>query len=145
MAREISADPILQHRFTVEISGITQAGFNDVSGLDMQTAIVEYRNGDEIRTVRKLPGLHTYSNIVCKRGMLAADQDIYNYRHKVVEEDFERLEITFHLQNDKGDIVKSWNVTEAWPCKYVIPEMNAQGNAVAIETLEIAHEGVVEA
>jgi len=144
MATGDRKDPLLQHRFLMEIAGITEAGFNDISGLDMQTAIVEYRNGDEIRTVRKLSGLHTYSNIVCKRGMLATTSDIYQYREKVVTEQLERIDITIHLQDDEGATQKTWNIREAWPCKYVMPEMNAQGNAVAIETLEIAHEGIVE-
>jgi len=138
-------DPILQHRFLVEIAGVTAAGFNEVTGLDSSTTVVEYRNGDEIRTVRKLPGLHTYSNIVFKIGMISTDSTLYQFREKIVNEQQDRINVTVHLQDETGATVKTWDIREAWPCKYVMPEFNAQGNAVSIETLEMAHEGIVEA
>jgi len=137
-------DPYRSFRFSVEYDGITRAGFRECSGLDSSQDPVEYREGDDDPTARKLPGLVKYSNITLKRG-LTDDVDFQNWRQDAVDGKVQRRNGSIILRDTTGAEVCRWNFREAWPSKWTGPSFNATGNEVAIETLELAHEGVVKA
>jgi len=134
-------DPYRNFRFRVEIDGITQAGFSEVSGFDITVDPIDYREGTEPIHVRKLPGLAKYGNITLKWG-ITDSMDLYNWSKEVVDGKIQRKNIAIILINEAGDDKARWEVVEAWPTKYTPASMNAKGNEVAIETLEICNEGV---
>ena len=136
-------DPYKAYNFLVEIDGITRAGFRECSGLDSAQDPIEYREGNEkYLTVRKLTGLVKYSNISLKYGTTSDDEDIWNWRTKAVDGKVERRDVSIVLLNDEAVEKRRWNLREAWPTKWTGASFNATGNEVAIETLEIAHEGI---
>jgi len=135
-------DPYRQFRFRVEIDGITQAGFNEVTFSDTTTDSVEYREGNELPVFRKLSGLTKYGNITLKWG-ITDTMDLYNWRKKVIDTGAAtaRKNISIILIDEAGADKARWDIVNAWPTKYTPPTFNAKGNEVAIEALEIVHEG----
>ena len=133
-------DPYKSFNFLVEIDGIARAAFSEVSGLESETTVVEYRTGSEFGT-RKLPGLTKYANIVLKRG-ITQDADLWDWRQSVVDGDVQRRNGTIVLLDDARRPVVRWSFREGWPCKWQGPALNAENSEVAIELLEIAHEGL---
>lgn len=136
-------DPYKNHRFLVEIDGITQAGFREVTIPDTAQDPIEYREGNEPTTVRKLPGLIKYGNVSLKWG-ITDSLDLYNWRKEVEDGKIKdaRKNIAVSLQGDEGEEVSRWEFSQCWPTKYDAPDGNATANEIAIETLEIAHEGM---
>ena len=134
-------DPYSQFNFQVEIDGVTKAGFSEVSGLTTDTNIIEYREGNEITTVRKLPGLMKYNNIVLKRGW-TSDQSLWNWRKQVIQGSTQRSSGAIVLLDEARKPALRWTFREGWPSKWEGPALNAKTSEAAIETLEIAHEGL---
>jgi len=135
-------DPYRQFRFRVEIDGITQAGFNECSFADTTTEVADYREGDEPPVSRKLSGLTKYGNITLKWG-ITDSMDLYNWRQQVMDTGAEgaRKNVSIILIDEAGADKARWDIVRAWPTKYDPPDFSAKGNEVAIETLEIVHEG----
>ncbi len=144
MATGDRKDPYRSYNFLVEIDGITRAGFRECSGLDTTQDPIDYREGGEPLHVRKLPGLVKYSNISLKRG-ITDDAELWAWRKTVMDGKVERKNGSIILLDDTGAEKLRWNFVEGWPSKWTGPTFNATGNEVAIETLEIAHEGVTKA
>ncbi|MEZ5875576.1 MAG: phage tail protein [Hyphomicrobiales bacterium] len=142
MARQ---DPLRQFRYRLEIDGIDQAGFAEVAIGDSSTEPIEYREGDEITTVRKLNGLNKYANITLKWG-ITDSMDLANWHQLVVDDatplDDARRTVVIRIQNEAGDDKAAFEVTRAWPCKYDPTDLNGKGNEVAIDTLELCNEGI---
>lgn len=133
-------DPFGAFRFLVEIDGVPRASFTECTGLDSETAVIEYRTGDS-RTTLKLPGLTRFSNITLRRG-LTRDLSLYQWRQTVVDGATERRNGVIVLLDEDGTPVLRWKFRNGWPCKLEGPSLNAKANEVAIETIEIAHEGL---
>lgn len=142
MATGERQDPYRGFNFLVEIDGITRAGFQECSGLDVSQEAVDYREGaDKGLHVRKLPGMVTYTNITLKRGV-TDDTELREWLKNGVNGEAERKNGSVILLNHKGEEKVRWNFTEAWPAKWTGPSFNASDNSVAVETLELSHEGV---
>jgi phage tail-like protein len=139
MATGTRVDPYRGFNFLVEIDGITQAGFQEVSGLDASTASQDYREGTDPNHVRKLTGLNTYSPITLKRGITDSDE-LWQWRLTVINGRAQRKNGSIVLRDESGAEKIRWNFAEAWPTKWTGPSLNSTANAVAIETLEITHE-----
>jgi phage tail-like protein len=144
MATGQRVDPYGNFNFLVEIDGIARAAFSDVSGFDTTIDVTEYREGGENTTPRKLPGQAKYSNIVLKWG-LTSDRELYDWMLQTVQGDIQRKNGSIVALDSAGNEVVRWNFRNAWPAKWDGPDYTAKGNDVAIETLELAHEGVVRA
>jgi phage tail-like protein len=144
MATGQRVDPYGNFNFLVEIDGIARAAFSDVSGFDTTIDVTEYREGGENTTPRKLPGQAKYSNIVLKWG-LTSDRELYDWVLQTVQGDIQRKNGSIVALDSAGNEVVRWNFRNAWPAKWDGPDYTAKGNDVAIETLELAHEGVVRA
>jgi phage tail-like protein len=134
-------DPFSAFNFLVEIDGVTVAGFSEVSGLTTETDVIEYRTGAEDITNRKLPGLRKYTNIALKRGYTDS-KELWEWRKKVMDGKTERQSGAIVLLNEGREEALRWNFREGWPSKWEGPAFNAKNNEVAIETLEICHEGL---
>jgi len=144
MATGQRVDPYRNFSFLVEIDGITQAGFSDASGFGASTDPIEYREGGETKTVRKLPGLTKYTNITLKWG-LTDSRELYDWYKDVVNGKIERKSGSIILLDLEGNEAVRWNFFDAWPTKWDGPDFTAKGNDVAIETLELSHERVERA
>jgi phage tail-like protein len=140
MARK---DPYANFNFVVEIDGITEAGFQEVSGLSSELGVIEYREGGENITTRKYPGQVKFSNISLKRG-LTDNVELYNWHKQWADGDpaAPRKNGSIVLRNRLGGEVQRWNFFNGWPSKWTGPTLNATANEIAIETLEIVHEGL---
>ena len=132
-------DPYLGFNFMVEVDGIAQAGFQEVSGLDVSTDSVDYREGTDPNNVRKLSGLNKYTPVTLKRGITDSDE-LWKWRQTVVDGKTERRNGSIVLMDDTGAEKIRWNFSNGWPTKWTGPALNSTSTAVAIETLEITHE-----
>lgn len=137
-------DPYNNFNFLVEIDGITRAAFHECSGLDSTIDVIEHREGGENTTPRKLPGLTKFSNLVLKRG-ITDDLQLYDWHRKAIDGDIQRKNGSIVLLDRSGNEVTRWNFVRAWPAKWTGPSLSAEGNDVAIEQLDLAHEGLVRA
>ena len=140
-------DPFGSFNFAVEIEGITAAGFSECTGLGTETDAIDYREGNEDITVRKLPGLRKQSNVTLKRGF-STNSKLFDWRNTVATGAIERKNVTIILYDERGvsgggERVR-WNLQNAWPTKWTGPDLKASANEVAIETLEFCHEGITE-
>jgi phage tail-like protein len=141
MATATRVDPHVNFNFLVELDGITRAAFQEVSGFDSTIDVIEHREGGDNTTPRKLPGMTKHSNIVLKWGM-TDDTELYEWHRDAVKGTVNRKNGSIVLLNRAGQEVARWNFVNAWPTKWDGPDLNAEGTDVAIETLELAHEGV---
>ncbi|MDX1909702.1 MAG: phage tail protein [Bacteroidia bacterium] len=134
--------PLSKFHFQVEWGG-TSIGFTEVSGLTLETEMIEYRHGasPEYHKTR-MPGMHKLSNITLKRGTFKGDNEFYNWLNTVSLNEIERRDITISLLNEKHEPVVVWKVKSAWPVKVQATDMKSDANEVAIETLELVHEGL---
>ena len=133
--------PYGKFRYKVEIDGLAAGGFSEVSGFDASIDVIEYREGDMVQTPLKIPGLKKYGNITLKQG-LTTSKVLYDWIIAGVNGAVDRKTITITLLDDEEAPAASWQVINAWPTKYTAPDFNATSSEVAIETLEIAHEGM---
>jgi len=126
-------DPYQNFRFLVEIDGITQAGFREVTIPDTAQDPIEYREGNEAITVRKLPGLIKYGNVTLKWG-ITDSLDLYNWRKDVEDGKIKdaRKNMAVVVLNDEANSVTRWEFSQAWPTRYDAPDLNATGNEIAI-------------
>lgn len=131
-------DYIGQFNFRVEIDGVTTAAFKNVEGLDSETEVIEYQDGDDL-FLRKRPGRTKYSNIVLKRGYVSTDE-LWQWRKRVMEGKVDRKSGSIVLNNDNGDEVMRYNFFEAWPCKWKGFSLDGKGTDVAVEELEFVVE-----
>ena len=136
-------DPYKNFRFLVEIDGIVQAGFSEVTIPDSTQEPIEYREGNMPPTAMKQPGLIKYGNVSLKWG-ITDSLDLYNWRKQVEDGKTKdaRKNMAIILLDEEGNPVSRWEFSEAWPSKYDAPDLNATGNEIAIENLEIVHEGM---
>lgn len=138
-------DPLRGYNFRVEIHGVARNGFRECSGLDASSPPVEYREGTEkVYTNRKLPGLVKYSNIVLKGGIIQ-DTSLWDWRKKTIDGKTQRQSGSIILFDESGQEKRRWNFVNGWPTVWNGPGLNATATEVAIETLEIAHEGIEQA
>jgi len=134
-------DPFAAFNFLVEVDGVTVAGFSECTGLSTESDVIEYREGKEPPTVRKIPGLDKYSNIVLKRGYTSG-KELWTWRKQTIDGKTVRHSGSIVLQDESKKEALRWNFREGWPRKWDGPAFNAKTNEVAIELLEIAHEGL---
>lgn len=137
-------DPYRTHSFQIELDGVTRAGFRECTGLDTSQDPVDYREGTDPLTMRRLPGLVKYTNITLKWG-ITDDSELWDWRQKAMDGKVERKNGSIVLLDDTGTEKLRWNFHAGWPAKWTGPSLNATSNEVAIETLEIVHEGIVKA
>ena len=135
--------PYRKFRFKVQMGNIQVASFSEVSGFDASIDVVEYRDGDAATmTAVKMPGLVKYGNITLKRGVID-DASMFTWISNAITGQNKKEEaLTITLMDEAGQDKMSWKIIKAWPVKYTAPDFNSTASEVAIETLEIAHEGM---
>jgi phage tail-like protein len=132
-------DPFRNFRFLVEIDGIVQGGFSECSGFGSNIEVIEYREGGDATTVRKLPGKTSYTDIVLKWGVTLS-RELYDWHLQVINGQISRRNGSVVILDDTGQEAVRWNFFNAWPSKYDPVDLNAKGNDVAIDTLTVSCE-----
>ena len=141
MARQ---DPLRNFRFRVEIDGLQAAAFSEVLIGATTTETIDYREGNErVNHVRKLPGLHKFANVTLKRGVTTS-MELFNWHKQILAGDTAnaRRNVSIIVLDESGQDQARFNVSDAWPVKYDVSDLNAKGNEVFIELLELTNEGV---
>ena len=134
--------PLPGFLFSVDFGG-TIINCNEVSGLDMEVEVIEYRAGDDQTfSTQKMSGLKKTSDVTVKKGIFAGDQEYYTWFNEVAMNTPSRKDVTISLLDEEHNPVMTWKLLNAWPKKIDSPDLKSDDNSVAIETIEIAHEGL---
>jgi phage tail-like protein len=135
--------PLRNFHFTVEWGG-TKISFTEVSGLDIYFEPILYRDGASPEyTDKKMPGIVKYNNITLKRGLMAGDSEFFEWLNRnSLFNSVERRDIVIKLLDEEHKPVFTWVAKNAFPVRYSGPALNARSNEVAMEELELAHEGL---
>ena len=135
--------PIPKFHFQVQW-GPARIGFTEVTGLTIENEVIEYREGSSPEYNKiKMPGLHKFGNITLKRGIFANDNEYYNWLNSVKLNTIDRRDIIINLLNENHEPVVTFKVKQAWPIKIQAPDLKSDANEAAIESIELAHEGLV--
>jgi phage tail-like protein len=138
--------PLPKFHFQVEWGGI-RVGFTEISGLDFETEVIEYREGsNKTYNKTKQPGLTKYSDITLKRGSFLGDFEFFELWRKTMmfqegKEKFRR-DIVIKLLDEEHNPIISWSVAKAWPRKVQYADLKADANEIIIETMILVHEGL---
>jgi phage tail-like protein len=134
--------PLPKFHFQVDWGG-TKIGFAEVTGLEVTTEKLEYRDGasPEYNKINQ-PGMQTFGDLTLKRGVFAGDNEYYDWWNTVSLNTIERRDITISLLNEAHEPVVVWKIKNAWPSKVTSTDLNASSSEVAMETLVLSHEGL---
>jgi phage tail-like protein len=139
-------DPLRAFRFRLDIENLAVAGFSDVAIAETVIAPVEYREGNDPPHMRKLTGLTAYGNVTLKAGLTvgAGALSLFQWHQEVSAGNVktQRKRVTVIIQDEAGTDQARFVIAEAWPTKYHHTDLNAKGNEVIIEMLELANEGI---
>ena len=135
--------PLPVFHFQVDWGG-TKLGFSEVTGLNIEVQVIEYRDGlsPDYSTI-KMPGMAKYGNITLKRGVIEGDNEFYEWLNEIKLNKVERRDIIISLLNEDHEPVMNWKVRGAFPTKVTSPDLKASANEAAMESIEIAHNGFV--
>ena len=134
--------PLLKFSFLVEWGG-SRVGFTEVSGLETSTEVIEYREGSSpVASKQKMPGMLSYGNITLKRGTFAGDSEFHTWFRTNQFNHTERRDLTIKLMNENLEPVMSWRAMNCFVVKYTPTDLKADENAIAVESIEIATEGI---
>ena len=134
--------PLTTNHFRVEWGG-TRVGFTEISGLSIGVELVNYREGSSNEfSPQKIPGQLKYNHLILKRGIVKSDNDFYNWLNTIQHNTIERRDLTISLLNEAHEPVMVWKLQNAFPVKIEWSDLKANSNELAIETIEIVHEGI---
>ena len=135
-------EPLPVYHFIVNWGG-TRMGFSEVSGLGIETEVIEYREGNSPNfSPIKMPGLRKFTNVILKRGVQAGDNEFFKWVSTINGSKVERRDVMISLLDFEHKPVVSWKLQDAWPVKLEISCLKADASEVLIESLELAHEGL---
>jgi phage tail-like protein len=141
-------NPYSSFNFKVDFANGVTGAFSEISGLDAEQEVINYRTGDEDTVMHKIPAMQKYPNIMLKRGIIGTDK-LWAWRAKIIQglgaddvENDTRTTVHIHLLDEKRQPVVTWKVKKAWPVKWSGPSLAANKNETALESLELAHEGL---
>ncbi|HKP82020.1 MAG TPA: phage tail protein [Pyrinomonadaceae bacterium] len=136
-------DPYKVFRFVVEINGTRVGGFSDVTGLEVRTEVDEHREGGVNDFVHKIAKETRYQNLTLKRG-ITDKTDLWDWHQQVVTGDVERKTVSVILLDQQGNEKWRWIFRDAYPVKWNGTDLNAAGNTVLVESVELAHHGMTK-
>ncbi|MBO7413611.1 MAG: phage tail protein [Fibrobacter sp.] len=123
--------------------GDQEMSFQEVTGLDAQSEEIKYRVGNsKVYSVVKMPGLIKYSNVTMKKGIFKGDNKFWEWFNQIKQNTIKRIDITISLLDETDAPAMTWTLKNAWPTKISGYELKAEGNEVAVESIEIVHEGM---
>jgi phage tail-like protein len=117
--------------------------FQEVSGLDVEAQPIEYRRGESTEfSVNKMPGVQKFGNVTMKKGVFKSDNKFWDWFNQIKMNTIKRVPVTISLLDEEGNPTMVWTLTNAWPTKVTGTDLKSEGNEVAVESIEIAHEGL---
>jgi len=123
--------------------GDQEMKFQEVSGLDMEAQPIEYRHGDSKEfSVIKMPGIKKTGNVTMKKGVFKKDNKFWVWFSDIKMNIIKRVPVTISLLDEGGAPAMIWTLANAWPTKITGTDLKSDGNEVAVESIEIAHEGL---
>ena len=135
--------PVPKFHFKVTLGSIGEIPFQEVSGLDNEHDIIEYRAGNSVEfSTVKMPGLRKSSDVTLKKGMFKGDTALFDYFMKVTMNTIIRETVTIQLLDENHKIMFTWTLKNAFPLKVTSTDLNAQNSEAAIEEMTLAHEGL---
>ncbi|SNS81062.1 MULTISPECIES: phage tail protein [unclassified Azospirillum] len=147
MAGEVEDNvwPLPKFRFEVDFgTELTGIAFQEVSGMDAEVQIIEYRHSNSpLFSAIKMPGIAKYSNITMKRGVFVNDNTFWNWMNEIKMNTIKRRTVLIKLLDENGAVTMLWTLNNAWPTKITSTDLKSDGNEVAVDTIEIAHEQIV--
>lgn len=137
--------PMPKFRFEADLGtalkGIT---FQEVSGLDVGNQVIEYRNSNSpVFSTQKMPGIAKYGNVTMKKGVFVNDNTFWQWYNEIRMNTIKRSTVLIKLLDEQGNVTMQWQLNNAWPIKITGADLKADGNEVAVDTLEIAHEQLI--
>jgi phage tail-like protein len=142
-ARPIADDPLPAYNYAVRVTGVATIGFSEVSGLGVEMEWLDYREGGVNDHVHRLPGPVRYpSNLVLRRGV-TRNLELWDWLESAIQGVFVPLNVGVTLRDTAGTDVRTWMFVDAYPVKWTGPELRAGSAALAIESLELAHGGLM--
>ena len=141
-----TSDPYASFNFLLVIDNVQAGGFAECSGLQMEVKTFDYKEGGRNNTTLKFPEHTSYGNVTLKRGVTISNE-LINWQLDEAAGRFKRrtsegINFAIVFRDEEGTPVKQWNLVRAFPVKWTGPDMKASGGEIAIESLEIAHEGI---
>ena len=142
--QQIDAWPIPKFRFEVDFgTGLNGVAFQEISGLDVESQVIEYRkNNSPLFSTQKMPGIKKYGNITMKRGVFVNDNAFWDWHKKVSMNNAAKQTVLIKLLDESGAVSMQWRLDNAWPTKITNTDLKTDGNYVAFDTIEIAHEQI---
>ena len=135
--------PLPKFYFSVDIGDQTDLPFQEVSGLDIDAEVIEYRHGNSpVHSTIKMPGMKKYSDITLKKGVFTTDNKFYEWISKISLNTYERLTVVIRLLDEAGAPKMTWTLTNAFAKQITPTDMNSQSSEAAIETIVFTHEGL---
>lgn len=136
--------PLPKFRFEVDFGpGLKGVMFQEVSGMDVETQIIEYRaSNSPLFSTQKMPGIVKYGNVTMKRGLFVNDNTFWEWQSKIAMNTIKRSTVLVKLLDEEGKVVMQWTLTNAWPTKISSTDLKSTGNEIAVDTIEIAHEKI---
>jgi phage tail-like protein len=135
--------PQSKFRFSVDWGSQTNISFQEVSGLETETQVIEYRDSNSpLFSTVKMPGIAKVGNVTMKRGIFAGDKIFWTWYNQIKMNTIKRETVVIKLLDEAGNVVVTWTLNNAWPTKISSTDLKSDGNEVAIDTIEIAHEGL---
>ncbi len=137
--------PMPKFRFEVDLgTEMKGVAFQEISGMDVENQIIEYRSSNSpLFSTEKMPGITKYGNITMKRGVFVNDNTFWNWHNEIKMNTIKRRTIIIKLLDETGNVTMKWQLNNAWPTKITSTDLKSDGNEVAIDTLEIAHEQLI--
>ncbi len=117
--------------------------FREVSGLETETQVTEYRKGDTNKfDVIKIPGIAKTKVVTLKKGVFVKGSKFFDWHNQIKMNTIKRESVTIKLLDETGKPTMVWKLTNAWPTKITGSDLKSEGNEIAVETLEIVYEGI---
>ncbi|MBR9831054.1 phage tail protein [Acidiluteibacter ferrifornacis] len=143
-SKQESAWPMPQFRFKVDLATeLEGVGFQEVYGLDVENQIIDYDKADSHNfSTEKIPGIVKYGTIILKRGVFVNNYAFWMWKKEVTMNKVKRRTILINLLDESGETTMQWQLDQAWPIKITCTDLKSDGDEVAVDTLEIAHNGL---
>lgn len=136
--------PLPKFRFEVDLGAELNAiMFQEVSGMDVESQVIEYRrNNSPLFSSVKMPGIVKYGNVTLKKGVFVNGNTFWNWHAQIKANTIKRRTVIIKLLDEDGKVTMQWQLNNAWPTKIISTDLRSDGNEVAVEAIEIAHEQI---
>ncbi|WP_026965903.1 phage tail protein [Algoriphagus terrigena] len=135
--------PLPKFYFSVDWGSTTNIPFQEVSGLEIEAQPIEYRHGNSpVFSTINMPGIIKNSHVTMKKGVFVNDNAFWDWYNKIKMNTIERQNVVIKLLDESGSPTMTWTLNNAWPSKISSTDLKSDANEVAVETIEISHEGL---